>query len=183
MPPDNRKDILLCKKDFSVVQLSKDINLSTFSCEYPEYTTFLTDNAPKLDEIGITTTYLVKKGEKTCAYFSILAGSVEINSKLKSLFPEKDFPPYADKAGTLHIHHLAGDKDFCCEYKHIISFCKDYLRAMIITRLMKFLNITFISLDADINTDENVEEKYKKSGFKTVGTSFELPFMIAPVFE
>lgn len=183
MPQDNRIDILSCVKDFSVVQLSETDDLTTFSNEYKDYTTFLSENARLLDNAGITKTYLVKKDNKICAYFSILAGSVEMNNRIKALFPHKKYPNYADKAGTLHIHHLAGDKNFCMKYKHIILFCKNYIRTMIINHMMKFLNISFISLDADINNDEEVEIKYQKAGFQTVGQDFELPLMIAPVFD
>ena len=182
---DERKDMLDFKSLFSVVKLQEVSDLQTFSSEYPDYTSFLLENARIMDDAMITQTYLVteKKDGKIVAYFSVLPGSVSIDKSLRSQFPELTFPAYADKLGTLHIHHLAGDAAFCSEYKHIIRFIVDYLRALVVFELNERLRIGFISLDADINTDENIDKKYESAGFKQIGMSMELPLMLLPVYE
>jgi len=180
-----RKDILDFKSLFDVKKLQEVSNLETFSSEYPDYTSFLLENARLMDDALITQTYLVieNSSKKIVAYFSILPGTVSIDKALKEQFPEVTFPAYADKLGTLHIHHLAGDADFCDEYRHIIRFIIDYLRTLIVFKLNEHLQIGFISLDADINTDERIDKKYEKAGFKQVGMSMELPLMLLPVYD
>jgi hypothetical protein len=182
---DGRRDMLDFKQLFSVKKLQEVSDLQTFSSEYPEYTSFLLENARIMDDAMITQTYLVieKASGKIVAYFSVLPGSVSIDKSLKGQFPELVFPSYADKLGTLHVHHLAGDALFCSEYKHVIRFIMDYLRALVVYELNSFLRIGFISLDADINTDENIDKKYESAGFKQVGMSLELPLMLLPVYE
>lgn len=180
-----RKDILDFRSLFCVKKIQEVSDLETFSSEYPDYTSFLLENARLMDDALITQTYLVieESSKKVVAYFSILPGTVSIDKSLKEHFPKVSFPAYADKLGTLHIHHLAGDADFCYEYKHIIRFIVDYLRAMVVFKLNEYLQIGFISLDADINTDENIDKKYEKAGFKQVGMSMELPLMLLPVYD
>ena len=179
-----KKDMLECKPLFDVVKLQDAGDLQTFSSEYPEYTSFLLENARTMDEAMITQTYLVveKSSGKIAAYFSVLPGTVSVDKSLKAQFPELSFPAYADKIGTLHVHHLAGDALFCSGYRHIIRFIMDYLRALIVYRLNDYLRIAFISLDADINTDEDIEKKYERAGFRRVGMSMELPLMLLPVY-
>lgn len=184
MENDNRIDMLDNIFEFSVIGLAENSDLSTFSNEYKDYTDFLLENAKELDSSGITKTYLILNSEnKICAYFSILPGIAEIDGNLREQFPNINIPKYADKVGTLHIHHLAGDIDFCKKYKHLIKFIVNYLRAMIINVLSSYLKIMFISLDADINNDEDIDKKYEKSGFRQVKMNFELPFMLHPVYH
>lgn len=108
-----------------------------------------------------------------------MPGSVTVNKQIRP----KEVPFKVDELGTLHIHHLAADKDAVVEYKHIVKFIVLLLRNLVIKELSKYLNINYISLDADINENPDVELIYEKAGFKSLGTKGELPSMICPVYE
>ena len=183
MPEDTRIDVLEHIEEFSFEPLQSDTELQGFSNEYPDYTAFLFSNAKRMDSTGVTRTYLLYNAQhKICAYVSLLPGTIEVNRAFKSEFSTIDFPNAADKIGTIHIHHLAGDFEFCKEYRHIIKLTVEYVRTMIVNHINKYLNVCFISLDADINTDPDLEEKYKAAGFVSVGYNGELPLMVCPVY-
>lgn len=115
-----RKDILLCTSDFIVKPLESNIDLSGFSSEYSTYTNFLKDLALEYDLARVTKTYLIirQSDKKIVAYFSIMSGSITVNSKTRP----KEVPFKVDQLGTLHIHHLAADRDAVAEYTHIVKF-------------------------------------------------------------
>lgn len=191
-PIDTRIDILEHADRFSVEKLTERSDVSSFSCEYRNFTDFLKSNAFDLDRCGIATTYLIKEiaTQKICAFYTILPGTVKINRATKqSFFSDKqDIPPIVDIAGTVHIHHLAADKDFSAQYKHIIRFITNILKHQIITKIDEHMHVSYITLDADIDTDEDLVEKYEHSGFTEIpnmqgedeGT---LPLMITFIYD
>lgn len=177
----NRTDILLHTGDFIVKPLESNIDLSGFCSEYSSYTDFLKKLAPVYDESKIFKTYLImrKTDEKIIAYFSIMPGSVSINKDTRPV----EVPIQVEELGTLHVHHLAADKESVSEYKHIVKFILLLLRDLVINKLSQYLNINYISLDADVNENPDIEHIYENAGFKSLGTKGELPSMICPVYE
>lgn len=178
----SRIDIVACAQDFSVVFLQNTkADVQSFSSEYPTYTYFLQKIAPLYEEAKITRTYLIvrKSDSKIIAYFTIMPGSVTVGNKTRPA----EVPEKVDELGTLHIHHLAADKYAVEQYRHIVKYIVLLLRNLIINHVSTYLNISYISLDADINENPDIEDIYENAGFKALGYKGELPSMICPVYS
>lgn len=178
----SRIDILSVVQEFSVKSLFDDgVDVDSFQSEYQSYTYFLQEFAANYENDKITKTYLVVRNRdcKIIAYFTIMPGSVTVYRDTR---PD-EVSPKIDELGTLHIHHLAADRDAVENYKHIVRFILLLIKNLIINKISKYINIAYISLDADINENPDLIGIYESAGFKMLGFKGELPSMICAVYD
>lgn len=177
----SRIDILSVAHEFTVKTLDDGIDLTNFQSEYQNYTYFLQKFATVYENDKIAKTYLIvrNRDSKIIAYFTIMPGSVTVYGDIR---PDT-VSPKVDELGTLHIHHLAADRDAVESYKHIVKFILLLIKHLIINQLSKYINIAYISLDADINENPDLVGIYENAGFKMLGYKGELPSMICAVYD
>lgn len=146
----------------SIEKLSTGSPIESFSCSIDEYNTFLREEALPFQSFLITNTYLLieRESHEIVAYISLIADSLKLSSSEKdsSKFPFQTIP-------AMKIAKLAVDRQFKGKYNHVGTFMIDIAESIAVESNNKGMACRFITVDADVEHDENVCDFYQKNGF------------------
>ncbi|MEE0884169.1 MAG: N-acetyltransferase [Faecalimonas sp.] len=162
------KDLLDIEQNvrlFSVDEI-EDISHYLFDSKIEEYNEFL-NKAKLFSNLNISKTFLLvhKYTDELIAYMTLSADSIKLTTEEKDMH-EIGKVPYASIA-ALKIGKLAVNKGLSdiVKRKGYGSFMLDLARAYAFEMNKLGIACRFITVDADIEYDENTPEFYKKNGF------------------
>ena len=162
------KDLLDIEQNvrlFSVDEI-EDISHYLFDSKIEEYNEFL-NKAKLFSNLNISKTFLLvhKYTDELIAYMTLSADSIKLTTEEKDMH-EIGKVPYASIA-ALKIVKLAVNKGLSdiVKSKGYGSFMLDLARAYAFEMNKLGIACRFITVDADIEYDENTPEFYKKNGF------------------
>jgi len=151
-------------KIFYLEQLSPNTVLDDFSCNITEYNDYLFKDALRSQNDHIALTWLLKEraSGSITAYMSLISDSVKLSVPEKEThklnYPFKTIP-------AMKIAKLAVSKPAQEKYKGIGTYMITI--ALTIARICnrQLFACRFLTVDADIEHNENVIEFYTKNGF------------------
>jgi len=149
---------------FSLVTLTDGYRLEDFTSHIKEYEIFLTQFSLKHQELNISRTYLLinKVNADVIAYMSLISDSIKLKQDERNTYFEEDasFPSYP----AMKIAKLAVDKNYSEHYKYIGSLMIELARG-IAEDINESMACRFITVDADVEHNEQVTDFYFKNGF------------------
>lgn len=162
------KDLLDIEQNvrlFSVDEI-EDISHYLFDCKIEEYNEFL-KKAKLFSNLNISKTFLLvhKYTDELIAYMTLSADSIKLTTEEKDMH-EIGKVPYASiaalKIGKLAVNQGLSD---IVKRKGYGSFMLDLARAYAFEMNKLGIACRFITVDADVEYDENTPNFYKKNGF------------------
>ena len=163
MNPD-KKSILTDKRLFSLEQLNVKIRLDSFFCKIDEYNDYLFNEAVRSQKDQMALTWLLRERSTgaIAAYMSLIADAIKLSATEKELhqleYPFKTVP-------AMKIAKLAVSTSFQEKYHGIGSLMIDMAIQIAESCNENYFACRFITVDADIEHNENVINFYKKNGF------------------
>lgn len=153
---------------FRINSFDGDISQCSFCCgKAAEYESFLKTKATKLEELGISRTFLLIHNDtkEVIGYYSLSADTVglTLDEKGESGLGEVEFMTLpALKLGKLAINKELTEE---ANRKGYGSFVLDLVDTYAFEMLENGVACRFITVDADIEYDAETPEFYKKNGF------------------
>lgn len=162
------KDIIEIQNEVKLLSIKEIDNISNFmfDCQTQEYNHFL-QMADKYYDLNISKTFLLihRKTNELLAYMTLSADSVKLSKEEKELH-EIGKVPYASlpalKIGKLAVNKAVTEK---VRRKGYGSFMIEVARAFACSMNDLGIACRFITVDADIEYDENTPTFYVKNGF------------------
>jgi ribosomal protein S18 acetylase RimI-like enzyme len=164
MNTSNRKSIITDKRLFSLEQLTRKTRLNTFSCPIEEYNEYLLHEAfrSQNDQMALTWLLLERSTGAVASYMSIIADAIKLTATEKELhnldYPFKTVP-------AMKIAKLAVSSSFQEKYRGIGSLIIEMAIDIAEACNEQYFACRFITVDADIEHNENVLNFYLKNGF------------------
>jgi len=164
MNPPSQKSILTDKHLFSLERLNEKIRLDSFYCQIEEYNDYLFHEAVRSQKDQMALTWLLRERSTgaIAAYMSLIADSIKLSATEKELhqleYPFKTIP-------AMKIAKLAVSSPFQRKYKGIGSLMVEMAIQIAETCNEQYFSCRFITVDADIEHNENVIRFYQKNGF------------------
>jgi hypothetical protein len=149
---------------FHMEQLSPTATLTGFSCPIEEYNEYLTQDALHSQDDHVALTWLLRERStgSLIAYMSLIADAIKLSVSEKELhnlnYPFKTIP-------ALKIAKLAVSQTSQRTYKGIGSFMIINARALARICNRQLFACRFLTVDADVENNENVLSFYEKNGF------------------
>lgn len=163
------KSILDTVKILPINSLTEEeLSQYSFDCgNAKEYVFFLKNNAPKLDNIGITKTHLLihKETNELVGYFSLSTDTVKLTLGEKSgtgLENVNFMSLPALKVGKLAVNKKLSKR---AQRKGYGAFILDIVNSYAFEILENGVACRFVTVDADIEYDPDTPEFYEKNGF------------------
>jgi ribosomal protein S18 acetylase RimI-like enzyme len=149
---------------FYFEQLSQNLHPDSFSCSISEYNDYLFNDAfrSKNDHIALTWLLKERSTDTIAAYMSLIADAIKLSVSEKEThklnYPFKTIP-------AMKIAKLAVNQDVQDKYKGLGTYMIN--KALTIARICnrQLFACRFITVDADIEHNENVIKFYQKNGF------------------
>jgi len=164
MNQNSKKPIITDKRFFSLEKLTGKIRLDSFFCPIEEYNNYLFQEAQRSqkDQMAITWLLLERSTNVIAAYMSLIADAIKLSTTEKELhnldYPFKTVP-------SMKIAKLAVSTPFQEEYRGIGSLMVDMAIQIAESCNEQYFACRFITVDADIEHNENVLNFYLKNGF------------------
>jgi GNAT superfamily N-acetyltransferase len=149
---------------FYLEKLAPDKQLSSFGCSIAEYNDYLHLDAIRSLKDYIAKTWLLceQKTGAIAAYMSLIMDAIKLSFTEKELhnldYPFRTIP-------AMKIAKLAVDNSFLEKYKGIGSFMINAAMGKAIDCNEDYCAARFLTVDADIENNENVLAFYQKNGF------------------
>jgi hypothetical protein len=149
---------------FALHRLTPVEELKTFDCSIQEYNEYLSKEAPRAQNEFIAVTWLLHERESggLVAYMSLINDAIRLNATEKELhhldYPFKTIP-------AMKIAKLAVSKVFKEQYNGIGSYMIYLAYGIACDTNEKHAACRFLTVDADIEHDQNVTTFYTKNDF------------------
>lgn len=160
----SKADIYDCLDLFSLVNLTNGYRITDFHCAIEEYSAFLKEQAMEFQDLNIARTYLMinKNNADIVAYMSLVSDSIKLSAEERaSHFPESvRFPNFP----AMKIGKLAVSLPYTMTYKNIGTLMIEMARG-IAQQMNESVACKFITVDADIESNESVAAFYLKNDF------------------
>jgi len=150
--------------NFKLVQITHDTVFDGFDCSIAEYNDYLTSSAFRSRQDNIALTWLLCKRDTggLAAYMSLVADAVKLSVAEKEIhdlnYPFKFIP-------AMKIAKLAVSSFYKQTYRGIGSFMIQAARYIARRCNNDYFAVRFLTVDADIEHDNNVLSFYEKNGF------------------
>jgi len=164
MNSNGKKSIITDKRFFSLEQLTGKTRLDSFFCPIEEYNNYLFQEALRSqnDQMALTWLLLERSNKTIAAYMSLIADAIKLSATEKELhnldYPFKTVP-------AMKIAKLAVSVPFQDKYRGIGSLMIDMAIQIAESCNEQHFACRFITVDADIEHNENVMNFYLKNGF------------------
>jgi ribosomal protein S18 acetylase RimI-like enzyme len=151
-------------KLFYLEQLSSATRLAGFSCSIAEYNNYLYNDALRSQNDHVALTWLLRERETNViiSYMSLIADAIKLSVSEKDIhnlnYPFKTLP--AVKIAKLAVSQSAQNK-----YKGIGSYMINMAASFAQICNRQLFAARFLTVDADIEHDEDVMAFYEKNGF------------------
>jgi GNAT superfamily N-acetyltransferase len=149
---------------FRLEPLAVSLNFTGFSCRIEEYGEWLRRDALHSQNDHIARTWLLRERStgKIAAYMSLIMDAIKLSFTEKELhnlnYPFKTIP-------AMKIAKLAVDETALARYKGIGSFMVKAAEEKAVSCNDDYCAARFLTVDADIEHDEDVLIFYQKNGF------------------
>ena len=164
MTSSNKKSILSDKHLFSLEQLNDKIPLESFHCQIAEYNDYLFKESIRAQKDQMALTWLLRErsADNIAAYMSLISDAIKLSATEKELhqldYPFKTIP-------AMKIAKLAVSETFQNKYKGIGTLMIEMAIQIAESCNEQHFACRFITVDADIEHNENVLRFYEKNGF------------------
>ncbi|EGT3606897.1 N-acetyltransferase [Clostridium perfringens] len=147
-----------------LVPYSKNYKVEEFDCGIPEYNEFLLDEAEQLSNQGVTQTQLLINNYTgdIMGYFSLCSASIQLKEDEKGQHNMECV--CFNSIPCIKIGKLAVDNKYREETKGIGSYLIQLVLG-ITDELNESIGCRFITVDADIENNKEVDQFYTKNDF------------------
>lgn len=152
--------------ELQLVKLSEGFRLNDFKCHIDEYSQYLKEKAVEHQELGIASSHLLinKKNADVMAYMVLITDCIPLSPAEKDLYSMDGIPFSSFPA--MKIGKLAVDDNYNSKYSGIGSLMIEIARGIAFDVHKSGVACKFITIDADIEHNPQVELFYEKNGFK-----------------